>query len=518
MFTTILGGAFAAIVAVAGAAVAAGAVPPAPAPSGRPEVIDEVPVTSMHLSAGFSNNSPLIARDPGEARFVVMANRVDAPDFDCALQVSGDRGRTWIEADPVPSLPAGVEKCYAPEVAFDAGGGLVYLFVGLAGRGNEPVGAYLVRSSDRGQTFTPPRRVLGAQSFSVRMAIDRSVGRRGRIHLVWVAARSETPLGGFGPPPNPILAAYSDDGGTTFSEPVQVSDAARARVVAPALALGPDRAVHVAYLDLGDDAIDYQGLEGAVWDGTWSLVLATSFDGGRRFGRGRVVDDGIHPAERVMLVFTMPPPSLAAGPGERVCAAWTDARHGDADAVVRCSPDRGRTWDARRRLNDDRPGTGARQYLPRLAVAPGGRLDAVFLDRRDDPGNTRNHVYLTSSTDGGRTFAPNRRISAEPSDSRIGAQYAHAAARGHYELGARLGLLSERAAAVVAWPDTRHTRTNPTGQDIFSVAVAMPEKRRGLGLATRAAGGGIAVAAIAGAATQARRRQRVRRGHEEPGS
>lgn len=80
--------------------------------------------------------------------------------------------------------------------------------------------------------------------------------------------------------------------------------------------------------------------------------MATSSDRGGSFSPGTVVDDRIVPAERVMLVFTMPPPALAAG-GKRLCAAWTDGRHGDADALARCSGDGGEHWGAVRRLNDD---------------------------------------------------------------------------------------------------------------------------------------------------------------------
>lgn len=372
------------------------------------------------------------------------------------------------------------------------------------------MGAFIVTSVDRAASFSAPRKVLGPANFGVRMAIDRSRGPRGRIHLAWLRAVADTPLGGFGPPPNPIMTAHSDDGGRTFSEPIQVSDPARLRVVAPALALGPDGAVHVAYYDLGSDAIDYQGLEGPVWEEPWSVVVSSSFDGGRHFRPGRVVDNEILAAERVMLIFTMPPPALVAGRGGLVCAAWTDARHGDADAFARCSRDKGRTWQGARRLNDDPVGNGARQYLPRLSLSPAGRLDAVFFDRRNDPRNGFNHVYLTYSTNGGRRFAPSRKVSREPSFTRIGAQYANVSAEGQYEMGARLGLMSTDAQTVAAWPDTRHSDQTKTGQDLFSSAMAMPEPARPR-LPSRLLGGGLLVAGAAGFAATAGIRYRRRR-------
>lgn len=446
--------------------------------SGGPDparVVNEVAVTPTLLESEFSSNSPLLMADPEEPRFVVMANRLDAPDFSCALQVSGDTGRTWMTATPVTDLPDGAEKCYAPEVAFDSDGTLYYLFVGLAGTGNRPMGSFLVTSTDRAQTFSAPRQVLGPLTFGVRMAIDPHRGTAGRIHLVWITTTSSPSLGGFGPPPNPIMTAYSDDGGQTFSRPVQVSDPGRERVVAPALVVDPESAVHVAYYDLGRDALDYQGLDGAVWGAPWSLLLSSSLDGGQSFARHQVVDAGILPSERVMLIFTMAPAALVAGQDGLLCAAWTDARHGDADVLSRCSRDRAQSWEDLRRLNDNTLGDGTNQYLPRLALSTEGRLDAVFFDRRQDPHNVLNHVSLTFSTDGGRHFSANHRISGEPSDSRIGQQYVHAAAKGQHEIGGRLALLSQPSYALVAWPDSRHWTRGTTGQDLFAVTVALPQ-------------------------------------------
>ncbi|MDP9442397.1 MAG: glycoside hydrolase, partial [Actinomycetota bacterium] len=292
---------FGALLAVVGAGLGAVGLSQSDAQtSDRPGVGREMPATAVDLSRAPSHNSPLLVADPREPRFVALAHRIDAPDFGCALQLSGDGGRTWVPANPVPKLPAGAEKCYAPEVAFDGNGVLYYLFVGLAGRGNEPMGVYLTRSTNRGRTFAAPREVLGPFNFGVRMAVDPGTGRQGRLHLVWLHATSDPGLGAFGPPPNPIMAAYSDDGGRTFSKPFQVSDPERQRVVAPALALGPEREVYVAYYDLGADARDYHNLEGPVWEGTWSIVVARSSGSGRDFERGVLVDDAIVPPERPM--------------------------------------------------------------------------------------------------------------------------------------------------------------------------------------------------------------------------
>lgn len=451
-------------------------------------------MTAMNRSVGPGNNSPTLLADPADPDFVVLANRLDAPDFSCTLHVSGDGGRGWAPVNPVLKLPDGAEKCYAPEVAFDRHGVLYYLFVGLAGRGNEPMGAFLTTSEDRGRTFTPPRQVLGPLNFAVRMAIDPTLGDAGRIHLVWIKATSDPPLGGFGPPPNPILAAYSDDGGRSFTKPVQVNDAARERVVAPALALGPDQQVHVAYYDLGDDAVDYQGLEGPVWEGSWSLVLATSSDGGGRFAEVSVIEAEVVPPERVLLIFTMAPPALAVRE-DRICAAWTDGRHGDQDAFSRCSSDGGRRWSTAQRLNDDQVGNGLTQSMPRLAFSPDGRLDAIFNDRRRHPANVLNYVFFTYSTDGGRTWARNVQLTRHASSSLVGQRYSNPSARDRVEFGSRLGVLSRGDAAVAAWADTRNSRPDSTGQDVFSTTVKQLPAPSSTGLQWRVVAG-VAIAAV----------------------
>lgn len=459
-------------VLVATAATSIG-LPVAAAPSdGEVSVLEERPATGNDLRPPRAHNSPQMAVDPTDEDFMALANRLDNPDFSCALQLSADGGRGWVPADPVPQLPEDAEKCYAPQVAFDADGTLHYLFVGLAGPGNHPVGVYLTRSDDGGRSFSPPHKVLGEGNYQVRMTIDRSMVERGRLHLVWLQTTAEPPLGGLPSPPNPIVAAHSDDGGETFSKPVEVSDPqAQLRAVAPAVAVGAEGTLHVAYYDLQDDARDYQGLEGPAWDGNWSVVTVASRDGGETFAEPVVVDDALVPPERVMLIFTMPPPAVAADDAGNFYTAWHDARNDDWDAFLAASHDDGATWTEPVRLNDDPTGNGAHQLLPELAVAPGGRVEAVFFDRRDDADNLAQHVYYAASTDHGETFGSNVQVTRFPSRSDIGARYAVPSAQGKVELGLGLGLVADEDGALAAWPDMRHALPSTAQQDVFTTQV-----------------------------------------------
>lgn len=173
-----------------------------------------------------------------------------------------------------------------------------------------------------------------------------------------------------------------------------------------------------------------------------------------------------------MLIFTMPPPSLAAN-DHSLCVSWSYSRYGDADAFARCSSDDGHEWSVVQRLNDDPKGNGLRQFLPHLSFSSGGRLDAIFYDRRRNLQNIGNDVYYTFSVDGGRTFSPNVRLNADPSDSRIGQRYAVTSARGQVEIGSHIGLLSRRNDVLAAWADTRNSKAGTTGQDIFLTAITI---------------------------------------------
>jgi hypothetical protein len=475
-------------------------------PERPPHVLPNIPVSAERLSAMPAHNSPVLAVDPTNPNFVAIANRLDNPDFDCALHLSGDGGRVWVNAGEVIALPTGAEKCYAPEVAFDAIGALHYLFVGLHGPGNRPMGAFIVSSEDRAKTFSVPRQVLGPGNYQVRMALDKTIGDRGRIYLVWLEVHSDAPLGGFPPPPNPLMASYSDDGGKTFSQPVQVSDSHRNYIVAPAIAVSPGRGLHVAYMDLERDQRDYQGLDGPTWEGTWSLVMSNSLDGGRSFSLGSVVNDGIVPYERLLLIYTMPPPAVAVDDSGNVYVAWDDARRGDPDVWMSRSSDRGTSWRAAMRLNDDKVANGRHQYMPRLSLSHAGRLDVIFYDRRGDRENILTDLFYTFSSDHGRTFSTNLKVTNQSSDSRIGTSYPLSFSLGRPEHGSRVALLSFDDRAVAAWMDTRNSYLGTAAQSLFSTEVRFRRRNSLLFMASLSSGMALTAAGWFGRRTRVKAR------------
>jgi hypothetical protein len=442
----------------------------------------------LDLSA---NNSPSLVRNPVDANNLVAANRIDAPNYSCALNASFDGGGRWTQT-PIPA-PAGEEpKCYAPDVAFSSTGTLFVSFVTLKGRANSPNAVWISRSSDGGKTLsTPVETPLGPKAFQVRLTADPRTD--GRIYLTWLKA-SELGLYSLATTGNPIMAIRSDDGGENWTNPTQVSNATRQRVVAPTPAAGSAAGqLDVLYLDLGDDSLDYagghKGRGGPAFSGPWQLVLARSTDNGATW-KESVVDRALTPTER-FIVFTPPSPSLAVDQNSgRTNAAFQDGRLGDADVLLWTLGRDSSTWSKPVRVNDTPRGDNTAQYLPKLSLAPDGRLDVMYYDRRADRTNVLNEVSLQSSFDDGKTFLPRVRLSDRAFSSRIG----FGLERGLPDLGSRLGLLSTDSRAYGVWTDTRGGSVRTAKQDIARGVVAFNDPPRlSSGVKTLLVVGGIAL-------------------------
>ncbi len=464
------------MLAAAGAAVAAGvgAMLLSLAFPGHVSVSRTGPNVPVNAGAGdlldiSAQNSPTLVRNPVDGANLAIADRIDSPRFACALHISHDRGATW-SPTPIRLPRARAPKCYAPDVAFGADGTLYVSFVTLSGLGNVPGAAWIVSSRDGGRTLGAPVRVLGPLTFQLRLVADPVVPRR--LYLVWLKA-SGVGLLQLTRTGNPIVMSRSDDGGATWRPPARVSDPSLPRVDAGSLAVGPRGQLSVLYLDLGDDRLDYAGAhagqDGPPYQGAWRLVLARSRDGGSTWTQS-LVEPSLVPTER-FIVFIPPFPSLAADPrSDRLYAAFQDGRLGDSDVRLWTSTDAGESWRAGGRVNDTPPRDRTSQYLPRLAVAPDGRLDVIYYDRRADPRNVDDDVTLQSSFDEGRSFTGALRLTDRSFDARIGSGLAG--------LGSRLALLSTDSGALAVWSDTRAGTSVSHKQDLARQLVSVDRAAR----------------------------------------
>jgi hypothetical protein len=441
-----------------------------PSPS---QPVTETPQLSIDV-----NTSPVAAVDPRRPEVMAVAGRVDAPRLNCTVAVTTTGGDAWraLELPPAP----GADNCFWPAVAFDGDGNLLVLYTPTGGPFNLPTALWLQRFTPELVPEGPPIRVGGALTFQPRLAVE---GRR--VLVAWIAATEEraTKFLGFGPPPNPILLARSDDGGRTFAPPVTVSEPNRL-AVQPTLLAGPGGQVVVGALDLAEDRFTYQtsheGRPGPPPAGPWRLVLWRSNDGGATFGPAATVAEGVVPPQRV-LIDLAPAPAFALDPTRgRAYAAWETGR----DVMVSRSDDGGATWSPPRRVG---PAAGG-QFLPGVAVAPDGRVDVAYYDRSGDPDDVLAEVVLASSSDGTKSFVTEV-ISDQRFDSMVGSFNGD-----DVMLGSHVAVIARDESTTVVWPDT--TRGNRT-TNVVDLVSATVEVRAGAGARVPIVAGGVLLVLVA---------------------
>jgi len=406
-----------------------------------------------------AQNSPTLLRNPLLPQNLIMAYRVDRLGFSAVLSSSMDGGGTWRHVT-LP-LPAGLDRPFAPDVAFAPDGTLFVSYVNLEGNGNVPGNVWVATSKDGGLTLSEPVRVAGRLAFQVRIAVDLE----NRAHLTWLQV-AEVGLLRVAGGPNQIVSSHASDDGKTWSAPVALSDPARERVGAATPAVDSEGHLVVLYVDYKGDRRDFEFLDGPPADEPFALVISRSEDGGATFSPGNEIDTGLVPTRR-FLVFLPEFPSLAAGRDATMYASWSDGRNGDEDVFLRRSDDGGRSFGPLVRVNGNPLRDGTDQYLPRVAVAPDGRVDVLSLDRRNDPGgNVMTDAYLASSSNGGKRFNE-ARLSSTSFSSRVGPYIDE---KLPIEFGSRLGLTSGDDLVVAAWTDSRQGTEDTGRQDIAAAA------------------------------------------------
>lgn len=256
----------------------------------------------------------------------------------------------------------------------------------------------------------------------------------------------------------------SEDGGQTWSRPVEVSPRVRYlseegghRVLQGSQPLiARDGTLYVAWFDSTDDG---------PWEGTGEIWVATSRDGGRTFSRPRVavafLEPSFRPRSASFRLWGTVFPQLAAGPGQELYIAFTarpaDNPEDDGDVFLVRSLDGGKSWERPLRVNDD--GSGRLQFFPAIAVDPQGSLHAMWGDTRDDPQELAYHVYYSTSKDQGQTWDLNSRVSDFPSNPNF-------AFPGGRFIGDYFTIKASQEDVYMAWADSRLGQLGPVNQKI----------------------------------------------------
>jgi hypothetical protein len=117
----------------------------------------------------------------------------------------------------------------------------------------------------------------------------------------------------------------------------------------------------------------------------------------------------------------------------------------------RASTDGGKTWSPPKALDDEDPKTFGGQFFPNLSIAPNGRIDVAWWDTRDKQGLRATDVYYTYSTDDGKTWSKNQRITDVSVDRHYGIW------GNNYDIASAPGIASNNSYVVFGWDDTRNS-------------------------------------------------------------
>ena len=208
------------------------------------------PVTVRRDGADVFSDKESITADPTDARFAyVVWDRLNrsggGPLF---FARTGDRGASWEPARVILDTPA-TAQTINNQVVVAADGTLVnfYTWLQVTPPLNTTTGALrVIRSTDKGATWDAPVEIAKQQSLGVRdpdtgeRVRDAAIlghvaaGRNGRLAAVWQDARFS------GGVRDGIAFSRSDDGGRSWTAPVQVNRVPSAAAFVPAVAIADD--------------------------------------------------------------------------------------------------------------------------------------------------------------------------------------------------------------------------------------------------------------------------------------
>jgi Ca2+-binding RTX toxin-like protein len=496
------------------ASVAAGLALGAPSAQAELRVGENVRLDSSDLTEVRAKDAVALAVNPRNPQHIVSINADWLPG-DCEYTASFDGGSNWTKAS-VFALPAGfiAESCKVGGhlgqaidrgLAFGSGDNVYATFATpkVSSTGAEEADSVLVaKSTDGGRTFgTGVVALAGASTSSgtpryglPKLAVDpaRPGGPAAdRVYLIAGNQESTT---------RNTVTSVSNDGGQNFSAPVFANKPGEDAIEQSQPVIAPDGAVLVAWRQRNKDAAGNFTPEGFVVVGrstdqgkTWTQARAANVRGlvytgpptptyrtppstftGSTFPR-LAVDQG---SGNVYLVFGQGPPAPTTASGFQAADHFI---HFDMDVFFQRSTNGGANWSPPLQINDSTPFPGSevtQTRHPDVSVAPNGRVDVVWEDRRHwYRGCIHTHerceearlgdIYYANSSTGGADFSPDRRITDRSHNNDVGIDYRFGTYWDFGPVSVPLG----NDQILVGWMDSRRGNHDNDNQDGFLAKV-----------------------------------------------
>ena len=391
--------------------------------------------------------------------------------FNVGYAASLDGGCTWSKSRVLPGFDATTSSS-DPMFAF---GPHHEVYASTVFINQHTSGITVSVSRDNGRTFGAPTKVFESKPKEIFndkpwIAVDQTGGpHSGAIYVVWAYDHG----GGCGDGnfcSQNLAFSRSTDGGRTFS-PVRLIEGKApfctdgpqvhpARSTSCDATLGaipvvePDGTLVVTFLYIGTHPTRILALSSSDGGTTWTspVLAATIHD---------II--GSFPPQKYR---TLSLPAFASDPRTgQLYLVWSDKGTRDADILLITSKDKGKTWSAPLRVNDDPLHDGAEQFQPQLTVSPQGGVAVSFFDTRNDPHRKLIDVYLAQSTNRAASFQKNIRVTTQSWDPTVQAPKDE---DGNQFIGDYQGLTADATFAHVFWNDTRTGR-----QEIFTAAVPL---------------------------------------------
>jgi BNR repeat protein len=304
------------------------------------------------------------------------------------LQVSDDGGTTW---SAPRALSPGTTRQDDPQIVVDAGDGRT---VYAAFMQNDKSSEFVARSDDFGRTW----RAMLVEPLQRGTDKDILAARGGHVYLVYHTQQK-------------IFASVSHDGGQTWSTHNLVGTT--------------NSELGVSFASGG--AIDSKGNAYFAWNGvnnpgqakgTVNLYVTKSTDGGQTWTSHLVdVSQAPPPCGCAGYAYWSAQMALAIDAKDRVYVLWNANRvkYGVQRMFFARSSDGGATWSAAQDVS--RAPVGANNVFPAMAAQGDGDVRIAWMDDRNgfDPGgddpSARWNTYYRSSTNGGRGWSPEAKLS-----------------------------------------------------------------------------------------------------------